>query len=262
MTQFSKDKKTHRDKVSVAQELYFGNGSLLNRYQSKALGDFSLWRLARYEAGNMIAGNMSGAIGYVLRKWMLRGLFKKTGQGLILGRGIVIRHPGKISLGDRVAIDDQTLLDAAGAGDKGIILENDVIISRNCVIQGKTGAVHVGTRTDIGCNTVLSSISGIFLGSSVLIAANCYLGGGQYAHDRLDLPMMDQGLMTGAPLTIEDDVWIGAGAIILDGLTIGRGCIIGAGSVVTRDLPAYSIVAGVPAKVLRRRENPQSPTAG
>ncbi len=254
--------KKHKKKVSVAQELYSTENSLLKRYQAKALGDFSLLCLLRYEAGTMFCGNLSGAFGYILRKWMLAGLFKRTGPGLILGKGVVLRHPGKIALGARVAVDDLTLMDASGAGEEGIDVADDVIISRNCVIQGKTGPVSIGQRTDIGCNTVLSSISGLSIGCCVLIAANCYLGGGQYAHDRLDLPMMDQGLMAGAPLTVEDDVWVGAGAIILDGLTIGRGCIIGAGSVVTRDLPAYSIVAGVPAKVLRRRENSQSSTAG
>jgi acetyltransferase-like isoleucine patch superfamily enzyme len=249
-----KKEKSHLHKVSAAQQLYAGNRSLLRRYQAKVLGEPGMLRLLGYELGFLLSGNLSGALGYVLRKHLLGRLFRHAGPGLILGKGLALRHPGKISLGARVAIDDHVLLDASGADEPGITLADDVIISRNCVIQAKTGSVDIGPRSDIGCNTIVSSIAGITIGSCVLIAGNCYLGGGQYVHDRLDVPMMDQGLMTGPPLTIENDVWIGAGAIILDGITIGQGAIVGAGAVVTRDIPAYSIAAGVPARVLRKRE--------
>ncbi|MFP3386216.1 hypothetical protein, partial [Tritonibacter sp. SIMBA_163] len=92
----------------------------------------------------------------------------------------------------QVAIDDYVLLDASGAGEEGITLENEVIISRNCVIQGKTGSVLIGKKTNIGCNTIISSGAGIVIGNSVLIAGNCYIGGGRYISDRLDIPMMEQ----------------------------------------------------------------------
>lgn len=174
---------------------------------------------------------------------------------MILGQNLVLRHPQKISLGNRVAIDDGVLLDASGAGDLGIELGDHVIVSRNCVIQGKTGSVLIGPKTDLGCNVVITSNSGIEIGHSVLIAANCYIGGGRYITDHLDIPMMDQGVYTKGPVVIKDDVWLGAGATVLDGVTVGQGCIVGAGAVVTRDLPEYSIAVGVPAKILRSRQS-------
>ena len=70
---------------------------------------------------------------------------------------------------------------------------------------------------------------------------------------RTDIPMMDQGMSPFAPIVIEDDVWVGAAAIILKGIRIGKGAIVTAGAVVTDDVPHHSIVGGVPARVIGSR---------
>lgn len=241
------------NKVALSEQLNQSESSLLKRYQMKALGTDDLGHFIQYELANFFLGNLSGAFGYVARKSAYKGLFKSTGSGMILGKGLVLRHPKKVTLGDRVAIDDYVLIDASGAGDDGIQLGNDVIISRNCVIQGKIGGISIGQKTDLGCNTILSSSGGISIGSSVLIAGNCYIGGGRYITDRLDIPMMEQGVFTRGKIIIQDDVWLGASSVVLDGVKIGKGCIIGAGSVVTKDLPDYAIAAGVPAKIIKMR---------
>lgn len=242
------------EKTPLSEQLNQANASLLQRYQYKVLGHDRLLPFLQYELATILFGNLSGSVGYVLRKSSYKKLFKSVGAGMIVGKGIAMRHPGNIVLGDRVAIDDYVLLDASGAGSEGITIGNDVIISRNCVIQGKTGPVAIGDRTDLGCNAILSSGMGIYIGSSVLIAGNCYIGGGRYISDRLDIPMMEQGLYSKGPVVIGDDVWLGAGAIVLDGVKVGKGCIVGAGAVVTKDLPDYAIATGVPAKVLKLRE--------
>ena len=247
------EEPTKIQKVALTEQLNQGNSSLLARYQQKALGNEQFLPFLRYELANFLFGNLSGSLGYVLRKASYPSLFKQVGGGVIFGKGIVLRHPGKITLGDRVAIDDYGMLDGSGAGDQGLILGNDVMISRNCVIQAKTGPLKIGDRTDIGCNVIISSISGISIGNSVLIAGNCYIGGGRYISDRLDIPLMDQGLFSKGTVEISDDVWLGAGAIVLDGVKIGKGCIVGAGAVVTKDLPDYAIATGVPAKIMKIR---------
>jgi acetyltransferase-like isoleucine patch superfamily enzyme len=71
--------------------------------------------------------------------------------------------------------------------------------------------------------------------------------------EEMDAAIMDQGAYSKGPIRIGDHVWIGTGAIILDGVTIGAGAIIGAGAVVTKDIPENAIAAGVPAKVIRLR---------
>ena len=241
-------------KVPLSQQLNQQKTSLLQNYQNKVLGEGSLSALIKYELLTFLFGNMSGGLGYLLRKKLYPKLFKSVGGGVIFGKGIVLRHPGKIMLGERVAIDDYSMLDGSGAGEKGITIGNDVIISRNCVIQGKTASVKIGNKADIGCNTMISSGGGIEIGNHVLIAGNCYVGGGRYLNDRLDIPMMEQGVYTQGPVVIGDDVWLGAGATVLDGVKIGKGSIVGAGALVTKDLPDYSIAVGVPAKVIRKRD--------
>ena len=241
-------------KTTLAEQLTQPETSLLKKYQEKVLGSDRFLPFLEYELATFLFGNLSGSLGYLLRKWSYHRLFKSVGRGVIFGKGVVLRHPRRITLGNRVAIDDYGLLDASGAGDEGVIVGDDVIISRNCVVQGKTGPVVIGDKTDIGCNSFIGSIKGIFIGHSVLIAGNCYIGGGRYISDRLDIPMMEQGLYSKGPVVIGDDVWLGAGAIVLDGVRIGKGCIIGAGAVVTKDLPDYAIAIGVPAKVTKMRE--------
>lgn len=236
-------------KIPLAQQLHMTGTSLLKRYQKKVFGNEGFFLFLEYELATFLFGNLSGGLGYLLRKRFYRRLFKNVGKGVILGKGVVLRHPRRVTLGHRVAIDDYVLLDAGGAGKQGMILEDDVIISRNCVVQGKIGPVVIGEKTDIGCNCILSSVTGIFIGKSVLVAGNCYIGGGRYKLDRLDLPMMEQGLYSKGPVIIGDDVWLGAGAIVLDGARIGKGCVVGAGAVVTKDLPDYAVAVGVPAVV-------------
>ena len=241
------------EKQALSEQLSSGSTSLLRRYQAKAIGNTRLTSLVQYELFQLLFGDLPGTLGYALRKLTYPRLFKQVGRGVIFGRGLAMRHPGRMVLGDRVAIDDSVLLDASGAGDAGITIGNDVIISRNCVVQGKTGPVSIGDKTDIGCNAILSSGGGIHIGHHVLIAGNCYIGGGRYVSDRLDIPMMEQGVYTNGPVVIGDDVWLGAGSVVLDGVKIGNGAIIGAGAVVTKDVPEYAIAAGVPARVIRTR---------
>ena len=97
--------------------------------------------------------------------------------------------------------------------------------------------------------------SKIFIGSDVMIAHNVLIIGGNHNISRTDLPMSKQGMGKQGNIIIEDDVWIGAGAIILTGITIGKGSVIGAGSVVTKNIPQYSIAVGNPAKVIKNRLN-------
>jgi maltose O-acetyltransferase len=111
---------------------------------------------------------------------------------------------------------------------------------------------------DVGLGTNFKSLNRIVkIGNYLMMAEDILFLGGGHKYDRLDIPMCDQGGEGKTPLTIFDDVWIGARAIILPGCQhIGKGVIIGAGSVVTKDIPDYAIVGGNPAKIIKfRNEN-------
>ena len=124
---------------------------------------------------------------------------------------------------------------------------SDVWIGRRCTFTEKT--ISVGSFVTIGDDCCLKSAHGqIRIGNHVMFGPGVHIHGGNH-------PMREVGLLLDecekAPgvdgfVTIEDDCWIGANAIILKGVTIGRGCVIGAGAIVTRDVPPYSIYAGSP----------------
>ncbi len=237
-----------REKLADAQT------SPLATYKNLTVGNASSWYFLRYELLTFLFGSVSGGLGFLLRKKFYPGLFKKTGSGLIIGRNVVIRHPASIALGNAVTIDDNSLIDGRGAGDNGIVIEDNVIVNRSCMIQAKSGPIRLGKRTTIGSNSVIVSMAGVVFGEAVLVAGNCYFTAGAYHVDDTGSAVMDQGAYSKGPIILGDNSWIGTGAIILDGVKVGKGAIVGAGAVVTKDVPDYAIVAGVPAKIIRMRE--------
>jgi acetyltransferase-like isoleucine patch superfamily enzyme len=124
--------------------------------------------------------------------------------------------------------------------------------------------VRVGGGTMIGENSFLDGYSGLTIGRNVLIAHNVSIIAEDHGYATRRTPIRYQPKTTG-PVVVGDDVWVGCGARILKGVTIGTGAIIGAGAVVTTDVPPYSIVGGVPARVIGMRPDdtlsePASPT--
>lgn len=113
--------------------------------------------------------------------------------------------------------------------------------------------VSLGDYSGIGVNAKIYGTCRI--GSHVMMGEDVTIITRNHRFDRTDIPMMEQGFEEERPVTIGNDVWIGDKVIILAGVTVGDGCVLGAGSVVTKSVPPYSIAAGVPAKVLRSRRS-------
>jgi acetyltransferase-like isoleucine patch superfamily enzyme len=116
---------------------------------------------------------------------------------------------------------------------EGLLIGNDVGIADGCQLNA-AGGIEIGDA--------------VFIGPSVIIWSQ------NHAYERCDLRIMDQGYER-SKVTIEDDVWIGAGAIILPGVRLSRGTVVAAGAVVTRTTDAYAIVGGVPARPLGSRSS-------
>ncbi len=223
------------------------------KYNHFFVGRPGLLALLRYDLSMMLACNRNGALGYLLRQKLYRGLLERAGRDLKWGAGVALRHPGKMSLGDRTAVDDHALLCARGAPAGGFAIGEDVLVGRHCIVQAKLGTLAIGDHCVIGTHTQIIGTNGVEIGRDVMTGPQCYLGGSRHGTERNGTPMMDQPCTSRGPVVLGNDVWLGAGVRIMEGVRIGDGAIVGTGSVVTKDVEPYAVVAGVPAKVVGRR---------
>lgn len=237
----------------IRERLSKARNNPLSSYIALTVGNPGLPYFLLYELLTSVLGPMPGALGFYLRRLSYPHLFRKTGKGLILGRNVVIRHPEKISIGDNVTIDDNCVIDGRGAGTEGIVIEDSVIINRNCMILAKAGPVFIGRRTSLGSNSSIVSMDGVVLGEAVLTAGNCAISAGSYRFDDPAIPIMDQQVFSNGPVSIGAKSWLGTGVVVLDGVKVGEAAVIGASSLVNRDIPDYATAFGVPAKVQRIR---------
>ena len=111
--------------------------------------------------------------------------------------------------------------------------------------------LEIGNNSGVGINCEL--YGPVKIGDNVMMGPEVVVYTSGHRHDRTDIPMVEQGSDETREVTIGNDVWIGRRAMIMPGVTVGDGCVIGAGAVVTKDVPKYSIVGGVPAKVIKSR---------
>lgn len=112
-------------------------------------------------------------------------------------------------------------------------------------------ALSIGDNSGIGINCEV--YGPVVIGKDVMMGPEVVIYTGGHCHNRVDVPMREQGDSEVCPVIIGNDVWIGRRAMIMPGVTIGDGCVIAAGAVVTKDIPPYSIAGGVPARVVRSR---------
>jgi acetyltransferase-like isoleucine patch superfamily enzyme len=241
----------------VHRQITDQSSSALQRYRQIVVGGTGLGFLARYELATLLFGSFPGAVGLQLRRLVYPSLIARVGKGTIFGRDVVLRHPGKIAIGDNVVVDDGCVLDARGESNAGIVIGNEVMLARQVVLGCKNGDIRVGDGVGIGAYSIVHAIgsSGVTVGNNAVIGAYTYLvGGSHYHYERTDIPIAQQGLDLKGGIRIGDNVWLGARVTVLDGVTVGRDAIVGAGAVVTKDVPDYAIVAGVPARVVGHRD--------
>ncbi len=238
----------------IRHRLYGERESGVAKYRELTVGDAGWLGLLRYELFTTVLGPLPGGMGLALRRLCYPSLFKRVGRGVVIGRSVVFRHPDKIELGNRVVIDDYCLLDARGAGPEGLVIGDDTLIHRGTTIQAKAGPIRIGAETNVGAGSVVVSFAGTYIGDRVGIGGGAYISGGAFGVNKEAGSQRDQQKYTKGPVRLDDRVWLGMRAIVLDGVHVGEGCIVGAASVVTSDLPPYTVAAGIPAVVMRARE--------
>lgn len=128
-------------------------------------------------------------------------------------------------------------------------LGEDSTIEDFSAINNGVGPVIIGNQTKIGLsNTIIGPVT---IGNNIRFAQNITLSGLNHNYQDTSLPIHEQGVST-APIVVEDNSWIGANVVVVAGVTIGKHCIVAAGSVVTKDVPPYSVVVGNPARIVKQ----------
>ena len=138
-----------------------------------------------------------------------------------------------------------------------IVVEAGAVIDSFVKIKpaGGDGDVVIGADTTINSGCVLYTGNGISIGKGCSIAANCTFAPTNHAFHNKAIPIREQGFLPGRDgIVIEDDVWIGANCVLLDGAILRHGCVIGAGTVVRDERPAWSITVGNPPRIIGYRE--------
>jgi acetyltransferase-like isoleucine patch superfamily enzyme len=241
--------------ADVPGALFDPRRSKVERYADLVVGERGWWPLLRYELVMLAASWVPGAVGLALRGWLYPMLLGACGRNVSFGANVVLRHPRKIRIADDVAIDDGCVLDAKGAHNDGIRIGSRVFLGRNTLLACKDGDIVLEDGVNVSYNCTVFSASSVRIGAETLLAAYCYVVGGGHDFDRVDLPVVQQARPSRG-ITVGAGGWLGAGAIVLDGVTVGASAIVGAHAVVTQDVPAFAIVAGAPARVVRDRRQP------
>jgi len=195
--------------------------------------------------------------------WMLRGALVRwrfgSAKGMfMIGKGVTIRQASYIHVGKNFIAQDHCEIN--GLSQKGLVFGDKVTIGSYAIIRptnlygGEAGVgLKVGNNSSIGPYSYIGCSGYIEIGDNVMMSPRVSIYSENHNFSETDRPMIEQGV-TRSFVIIEDDCWIAANAVILAGVTVGKGSVIAAGSIVTKDIPPYSIFGGNPARIIKSRK--------
>ncbi len=176
----------------------------------------------------------------ILRRRHLRhvrpGRFGSFGAGSWIVPPLVVVGPEHVHLGERVFIDARAFLSAYPPAD------------------GPPASLRIGDGTRIGRDLVVACVHSVSIGRDVLLSERVFVGDSSHGYRDVGRPVLEQPMEPGRPVEIGDGAFLGIGCCVLPGVTVGRGAVVGANAVVTRDVPDHAVVAGNPARVVRRHD--------
>jgi acetyltransferase-like isoleucine patch superfamily enzyme len=175
-------------------------------------------------------------------------------EGVVaIEKGVRIRFADRIRLAKGVYLDEGVYLHAC---PRGIDIGENTLVMHHAELhvynfRGLPDAgIRIGRNSLVGEYTVIRGQGGVTIGDRVYTSPFAQIIAVNHVFDDPIRPFVEQGI-TAQGIMIEDDVWIGSGAIVTDGVRLGRGAVIAAGAVVTQDVPPHTIVGGIPARVIR-----------
>ena len=174
-------------------------------------------------------------VGFVLRCWfwkvMIHSMGGKVGKNVKFYGGIRIvgNSPDAIKIGDNVRVL------------RGVTISTT-----------PNGQICIGNNCHIGESTIIFSDIGVTIGDNVIIGPQNIIVDFDHLYENVNTPINQQGINR-KTVVIEEDVWISSHCVITRGVRIGKGAVIGAGSVVTKSIPAYSVAGGIPGRIIKKR---------
>lgn len=218
----------------------------LNR-QAATLGRYLL-----EQSVMLLAGWIPTLLGIAIRSLLYRLILRMDGWAAI-ERSVRLRFASLIRLGHGVYLDENVYLHAC---PNGIEIGAGTLVMHGAVLHVYNfrdiphSGIKIGRDSLIGEYTVIRGQGGVSIGDRVYTSPFTQIIAVNHVFDDPTRSFVAQGI-TAQGIVIEDDVWLGASAIITDGVRIGRGAVVAAGAVVTTDVPPHTVVAGVPARPLR-----------
>lgn len=192
---------------------------------------------------------------------MIRGIIvsighKQISSSIFIGKKVKISEKKMLSIGNKTKIHDGVVLDSLSTD--GLDIGEQCVIGERSIIQCTGGLSNIGKGLKIGDRTTFNNdcffgcAGGIEIGDDVVAGQYVRFHAENHNYDDTNSLIKDQGV-THKGIKIGNNCWIGAGAVFLDGASLGNGCVVAANAVVTKEFPDNVVIAGVPAKVLRKR---------
>ncbi len=212
----------------------------------------SLGRYVLEQTLYLLAGWVPTIAGIGLRAVLYRLILRMEGLAAI-ENGVRLRFANFITLHKGVYLDSRAYLHAC---PNGIEIGEDTIVMHGAILHVynfrnlPNAGIKIGRKSLIGEYCVIRGQGGVEIGDRVYTSPFTQIIAVNHVFDDRTRPFTEQGI-TAQGIVIEDDVWLGAGAIITDGVRVGKGAVVAAGAVVTKDVAPYTVVGGVPAKVIK-----------
>lgn len=220
---------------------------------------------ARYvweQSLQLLAGWTPTLAGIALRALVYRLMLRMDGMAAI-ERNVRLRYASHLRLGRGSYLDEGVYIHACPGGVEigaGTLVMHGAVLHVYNFRGLPNAGIRIGRDSLIGEYTVIRGQGGVTVGDRVYTSPMTQLIAVNHVFDDPRRPFVEQGI-TAEGIVVEDDVWLGSAAVVTDGVRIGRGAVVAAGAVVTHDVPAHTVVGGVPARVLREIDG-EAPAGG
>ena len=220
-------------------------------------------RYAMEQSFQFLFGWIPTGLGIAVRAVVYRAIVRMRGWPA-LERNVRLRFADNLRLGHLAYLDEGVYVHACpggvDVGDRTIVMHGAILHVYN-FRDLPHAFIRIGCDSLIGEYTVVRGQGGVTIGDRVYTSPHSQIIAVNHVFDDPQRSFTEQGI-TARGIEIEDDVWLGAGAIITDGVRIGRGAVVAAGAVVTSDVPPLTVVGGVPARILRHRSKSSAENNG